>query len=326
MTPSIGVWATVGSWSMGNSFTYKQLRARFILAQSGVVFPGTNSNTLIITGLRMSAQIQASSTCASLMQLRVWGMKRADMDAITVAWAIPGGVVLDHLIILEANNGDGWSMVYSGTIIEAQPEYRGAPDTYLSVSAVTGYQQALLGETGTSYQEDVDIGFLAGTLADKMGFTFVNGGANAVLKGGIQLWGSLVDQLDQACRMAACDYYLTGTPSAPTGAPRAGAVTPENSRGTLTITPRGKPIAGAEVAVFLTPETGLIGYPVYGRDGLSVQALWRPAFGVAIPIELKTIVPAATGTWYPYSMTHLLDANLPNGKWQTNMSCNRAGV
>lgn len=311
---------------MANSFTAKQLRARFILAGSGAVFPGTQSNTLIVTGLRMSAQVQASATTAALMSLRVWGMKRQDMDAITVAWAIPGGVVLDHLVILEANNGDGWSVVFSGTIIEAQPEYRGAPDTYLSVSAVVGYLQAIEGASALSYEEEVDIGYVAGTLADRMGFTFVNGGADAVLKGGIQLWGSLVDQLDQVCRMAGCDYYLTGNPAAPTGAPRPGAVTPENSRGSLTITPRGMPVAGAQPSVFLTQQTGLIGYPVYGRDGLSVQALWQPAFGCAIPIKLETIVPAASGTWYPYSMTHSLDANLPNGKWQTNMSCNRAGI
>lgn len=309
-----------------NSYTQKRLRARFILAGSGVVFPGTQSNTLIVTGLRMSAQIQSSSMCASLMSLKVWGMKREDMDAITVAWAIPGGVILDHLVILEANSGDGWSVVYSGTITEAQPEYRGAPDTYMSVSAVTGYLQAIEGASSASYEEDVDIGFIAGDLADKMGFTFVNGGADAVLKGGVQLWGSLVDQLDQACRAAGCDYYLTGTPAAPTGAPRPGAVTPENSRGSLTITPRGKPVEGAQVAVFLTPQTGLIGYPVYGRDGLSVQALWQPAFGTGVPIQLETIVPSGTGLWYPYSMVHTIDANLPAGKWFTDMKCNRAGV
>jgi len=311
---------------MGNSFTAKQLRARFILAGSGVVFPGTKSNTLIASGLRMSAQIQQAATTSALMTLRVWGMKREDMDAITVAWAIPGGVVLDHLVIVEANNGDGWSVVFSGTIIEAQPDYRGAPEAFLNVSAVVGYLQAIQGATGTSYEEDVDIGFVAATLADKMGLTFVDGGADAVLKGGIQLWGSLIDQLDQACRMAGCDYYLTGTPSAPTGPPRAGAVTPENSRGSLTITPRGQPVEGATPSVFLSLDTGLVGYPVYGRDGLHVQALWQPAFQCAIPIKLETIIPSGSGTWYPYSMTHTLEANLPNGRWLTAMSCNRAGL
>ncbi len=310
---------------MANSYITRRLRVRFVLIGEGAVFPGTNSNTLLVSDLRMSAQVQASAMVASQLALKVWGMKRQDMDAITIAWAIPG-IIRDHLVILEAWTGEGWSMVFSGTIIEAQPEYRGQPDTYLSVLATVGYLQKIEGASATSYEETVDIGLVAGDIADKMGFTYVNGGANAVLSGGVSLWGTLIDQLDQACRMAACDYYLTGTPGAPTGAPRPGAVTPENSRGTLTITPRGRPIEGATSSVFLSPETGLIGYPVYGRDGLSVQALFQPAFGCGVPITLKTIVPSASGDWYPYSMVHLLDANLPNGMWQTNMVCLGRGL
>ncbi len=311
---------------MANSFAFKRLRARFILIGEGAAFNGTNSNTLIVSDLRMSAQVQASSMVASQMALKVWGMKRADMDAITIAWAIPG-IIRDHLVVLEAWTGDGWSLVFSGTIIEAQPEYRGQPDTYLSVLATVGYLQRIEGADAKSYEESVDIGLIAGDIADKMGFTFVNGGADAVLSGGVALWGTLIDQLDQACRMAGCDYYLTGTPSAPTGAPRPGAVTPENSRGTLTITPRGRPIEGATSSVLLSPATGLVGYPVYGREGLNVQALWQPAFQCAVPITIRgSVVPSADGDWYPYSMVHLLDANLPGGMWQTNMACVKRGV
>jgi hypothetical protein len=305
-----------------NSFGVKGLRARFILDDAGVVFPGTNSNTLIVTGLRMSAQIQASALQQSQMALKVWGMKREDMDAITVAWANPP-VVLNHRVILEANNGDGWSKVFGGTIIEAQPDYRSAPDTAFSSLASVGYFQKIEPVASTPYTETTDISAVAGDLADKMGFTFVDGGAQAVLQGPVYLFGTLLDQLDQACRMAGCDYYLTGSDSEPTGAPRAGAVNPQDAQGTLTITPRGQPIEGAQVAALLRDSTGLIGYPVYERSGLSVQALWQPAFGCGVPIQIESIVPSATGLWYPYSMVHQLDSNLPNGKWFTDMKCNR---
>lgn len=310
-----------------NSFTVKQLRARFVLDDAGLVFPGTNSNTLIVSGLRMSAQVQASALQQSQMSLRVWGMKRSDMDAITVAWANPP-VILNHRVILEANGGDGWSKVFGGTIIEAQPEYRGAPDTFMSLLASVGYFQKIQPVAPAAYTETTDIGLVAGELADKMGFTFVNGGANAVLQGPIYLYGTLLDQLDQACRMASCDYYLTGSASTPTGGARpVGIVAPDDAQGTLTITPRGRPIEGAQVAALLSESTGLVGYPVYSRKGLEVEAFWQPAFGCGVPVEIRSIVPAASGMWYPYSMTHLLDANmLTGGKWFTQMSCNRRFV
>lgn len=296
-----------------------------MLDESGAVFPGTNGNTLIVTGLRMSASVQASALQQSQMSLRVWGMKRQDMDAITVAWANPP-VVLNHRVILEANNGDGWNKVFGGTIIEAQPEYRSAPDTHLTLLASVGYFQKIDAAAPESYAETVDIGLVCGDLANKMGFTFVNGGATAVLAGPIYLFGTLLDQLDQACRMAGCDYYLTGSESAPAGVARVGAPAPDGAQGTLTITPRGKPIEGATVAAVLSERTGLIGYPVYDRVGLNVQALYQPAFGCGVPIKVESIVPSATALWYPYSMTHQLDANLPNGKWLTNMMCLRRGI
>ena len=98
-----------------NSFAASGLRARFVLGESGAVFEGTNSNTLVVSNLRMSAQIQASALQQSQMALRVWGMKRADMDAVTIAFANPP-LVFNNLVILEANNGEGWGKVFGGTI------------------------------------------------------------------------------------------------------------------------------------------------------------------------------------------------------------------
>lgn len=290
-----------------NSYVRRQLRATFTLGGSGAVFPGTNNNVLIVGGehgLRISAQVQATARLAAQMSLSVQGMKRADMDAITIAWSQPP-IVFDHFVLLEANNGNGWAKVFSGTIIEAQPEYRGAPDTYLSLAAVVGYFQKISPVEPRSYTETVDIGLVAGDIAHDMGFEFVNGGANGVLGGPLYLHGTLVDQLDTVCQMAGCDYYLVNN--------------------TVTITPRGQPIEGVTAAVLLNKSSGLIGYPVYERTGLNVQALYQPAFTMGVPVDVESIVTAAKGRWYPYSMVHHLDANIPNGKWQTDMKCLRVG-
>jgi hypothetical protein len=289
----------------GSSFVRRQLRATFTLGGTGAVFPGTNNNVLIVggeNGLRISAQVQGTARLAAQLSLSVQGMKRADMDAITIAWSQPP-IVFDHFVLLEANNGNGWAKVFSGTIIEAQPEYRGAPDTYLSLAAVVGYFQKIAPVEPRSYTETVDIGLVAGDIAEAMGFQFVNGGADAVLAGPIYLHGTLVDQLDTACQMAGCDYYLANN--------------------TVTITPRGQPIAGRDGGRALAKDTGLIGYPVYERTGLNVQAFYQPAFNMGMPLDIESIVPSATGRWYPYSLKHQLDANIPDGKWQTDMKCLR---
>jgi hypothetical protein len=284
-----------------NSFSVKRLRVTFILAASGQVFPGTNSNTLILTGNRIQAQVQGVARQTTQAALRVYGMKKSDMEALTVVWANPP-VVLDHVMIVEADNGNGFSQVFKGTIIEAQPEYRAQPDTYFSVLASTGYFQKVEPAEPTAYTETTDIGLVAGDLAQKMGFTFRNGGIDTVLNGPLYLHGTLYDQLATACEMANADFYLLGD--------------------TILITPAGRPDS-EQPAVILNESTGLIGYPVYERSGLQVQALFNPAFLNGTPVEITSETPNATGRWYPYSMTHVLEANTPKGRWQTNMQCLR---
>lgn len=290
-----------------SSFVARGLRATFVLAGSGQIFPGTNNNTLRVSTLRMSAQVRATARLASQMSLRVQGMKKSDMDAITVTWANPP-VVLDHYVTLEANNGDGWAKVFSGTIIEAQPDYSGAPDTALQIQASVGYFQKINGTDATSYTETVDIDLIVSDIVSKLGpqWKFVNGGVTAILAGPVYLHGTLVDQLDDACQQANCDYYLQND--------------------TVTITPRGKPIAGAAVAVLLNKNTGMIGYPSYERSGLQVRALYQPVFDTGVPIQVESSVFNASGRWYPYTMVHALDGNTPQGKWETNMQCLRVIV
>jgi hypothetical protein len=291
-----------------NSFTSKQLRATLILGGEGQVFPGTNTNRLTITGLRMSAQVLQVARLAATLSLKIWGMKPDFMNALTVAWAIPP-VVLDNVVIVEAKDNDdpdpeqGWSQIFSGTITEAQPEYRAQPNVYFSLQASCGYFQKIEPAAPTSYTETVDIGFVAGELAAAMGFGFTNGGVNTVLGGPLYLHGTKYEQLAQACVQARADFYIFND--------------------TVLICPAGKPRT-LEPAVVLSPLTGLFGYPVFGRDGLTVTALYQPAFSCGVPIEIKdSIVPHANGRWFPRAMTLLLDSNLPGGKWDVVMMCNQ---
>jgi hypothetical protein len=131
-----------------NSFTVKQLRATLILGGSNQVFPGTTSNRLTITGLRMSVQVLQVARLAATLSMKIWGMRRDFMNALTVAWAIPP-VILDNVVIVEAkDNNDpdpeqGWTQIFSGTITEAQPEYRAQPNVYFSLQASCGYFQKI---------------------------------------------------------------------------------------------------------------------------------------------------------------------------------------
>lgn len=287
-----------------NSFTQKQLRVTLVMSGANSVFPGTNSNTLIVENLRVSARVRQVARFATEADIRIYGMKAADMDALTVAWANPP-VVLDHLVILEADSGLGFVQVFKGTINEAQPNYDAAPDVSFDLLAVTGYFRKISPAEPTSYPAASDIDTIAAGLAAQMGFAFENGGAFGTLSEGAYFWGTLWDQLAQACEATNTDFYIQGD--------------------TLLITEHGKPRTD-QPAVVLSPTSGLIGYPRYERSGLLVTAIFDPAFTCGTPVEIQSKVPSATGRWYPYVMNHILEARMPRGHWLTRMQCLRVLV
>jgi hypothetical protein len=285
-----------------NSFTQKKLRVTLIMAGANSVFPGTNSNTLVMENLRVAARVQGVARLATQADIRIYGMKAVDMDALTVAWANPP-VVLDHLVILEADNGGGFRQVFKGTIVEAQPDYQSMPDVSFSLLAVTGYSRKINPAEPTSYPAAADIDTIAAGFATQMDFSFVNGGAFGVLSKGAYFWGTLWDQLTQACEATNTDFYVFGD--------------------TLLITAAGEPATVEDPTVILTPQSGLIGYPSYERSGLSVSAIFDPAFTCGTPLEIHSATPSATGRWYPYSLTHILEAKAPRGQWLSQMQCLR---
>lgn len=293
-----------------NSLSEKQLRVTIILAGTNQVFPGTNNNTLVLTDLRVSAKVKAVARLATQADIKIYGMQPALMDALTVVWANPP-IVLDHVVILEAketNDPDpnrGWSQVFKGTIIEGQPEYRGAPEVYFHLLAVVGYFQKINAAPPTSYPGSVEADVLLNDIISDMGF-------DAEIAGNVQgtltnpyFYGTKYDQLVQACAALGADFYVNGD--------------------VVVVTASGQPRT-QQVAVVLNKDSGLIGYPVFERAGLVVDAIYNPAFASGLPIDLTSSVPSATGRWYPYALTHTLETKTRRAKWQTHMNCLRVLV
>lgn len=292
---------------MRNSFTAKRLRVTMILSGANSVFPGTNSNTLVLSDMAVSARVQAVARLSTQADIRIFGMKQADMSALTVAWANPP-VVLDNLVILEANNStddnDAWTQVFKGTIIEAQPDYRDMPNVSFMLSAMTGYYQKINPVAPTSYPYQVDIGAAASEIIERMGspWTYVDGGATGVLTNPY-FWGTLWDQLSQACAAANADFYIQGDE--------------------ILIVPGGQPRQSAP-SVVLSKNTGLIGYPMFERSGLNVTAIFDPAFLCGTPLDIETANPPnVSGRWYPYAIMHALESRLPKGLWESHLQCLR---
>jgi hypothetical protein len=291
-----------------SSFTVKQLRVTFNLS-TNAVFQGTASNTLVLTGLRVSANVRGYGFPSfPEMDLSVYGMKQADMQALS-ALAFNPLEVVRNTVTLEANAGNGWAQIYAGQICSAFIDYSAAPEVPLRVSARVLFLESLAAAPAVSYTGPTDVATMCNNIAGKVGYSFVNTGVTAQLSNPY-CTGTVAEQLRNIALNAGIDCYT------------------DNNQ--IEICPKGQPRALPSFA--LTPQSGLVGYPLPDSRGyIHVRALFNPAFRYGAPITIsgsdvvidqkvpKTLNSRADGSWMIGWLSHTLEALKPNGAWFTDM-------
>lgn len=281
------------------TFTKKNLRFTFILSNNAL-FERTNSNTLKIDSLPSSAVIRGSGLPAfPESELTIFGLKQTDMNALTATQFQPLAMQR-NTVLVEADSGKGFSTVFSGQIITSGPNYDGAPRVPLQVHArILGFE-SLNPATHTSYNGTASVADIINSIASKMGYASVeNNGVTASLTNPY-FGGTLVDQLRAVASQAGIDVYTEGN--------------------VIAICPKGKP--RSQQSFTLSPTSGLVGYPKldFQRGYVYVKALYNSAFRFGGPITVQNSdVPMANGKWVVGTITHELDAVLPNGRWFSTM-------
>ncbi len=289
------------------SFTAKKLRAVITLADdSNTVFDSSGNNTLTIDTLRMTATTVISNRQASQLDLKIYGMRAKDMDALTSAW-IDSNAIRDNRIELYADDGNGYKLVFKGTIIEAQPLYKMAPNVPFQILGMISYFNTIEVTEPLVYRGTVSMKTIGEALAHKMdNMSFASSGIDGVTLNNPNYPGTVFDQLRNACYDAKIDFYFQGD--------------------TLVFTPVDKPFTNVPT-VILSPTSGLIGYPEYSRRGLVVTALYDSAFLCGSAIEIVgSAVKGTNGRWYPFTIQFDLSANMPRGSWNATLQCNKAGI
>ena len=290
---------------MTGSFVTRQLRASLTLPQG--TFPSTNSNTLVLTGLRMSAHLEQSGNFTNSCDLRIYGMRQMDMSAVTTVFVNQNGVPYDPvaqaIVTLEVLQAPAAPLiVFSGQFLESQPDYTAAPDVCLHAQALTGYAAQLTTPQPLSFKDSVDAVQVASQLAQAMGFVLEPNGAQAKLHAPY-LSGSLMEQFQSVVEAANLDFYF-----GPDGK-------------TIFLCPKNKGRQG-KVPVPVNPQTGLVGYPTLQRYGIEIITLFNLAIELGAPVQVSgSTVPGCDGTWFPFSMSHELETIKPGGKWFSRLAC-----
>lgn len=294
--------------SAPQTFTEKQLRFTFTLG-TNAKFQG-NNNTLVVTGLRATADIVFPGPPSfPTATVRIYGMKPSDMTALT-------GLTFQTLtynrnsIMIEANSGSGWTTVFAGQMVTTVPDFAAQPDVALQIFAQTLGYDLLNPATPTSFPTAASFEQVLRTIVLKMSQDFDNEGVTGSFSGPTYFAGTPADQLRAAAKKAGVVFYADIPGSASEG----------NIPGVVTI---GLPGVARNLPQWvLTPTSGLEGYPTLDSVNLiGVEAVFNPALRFGAPLQIKDSRQlAANGNWVIYDCSHRLSSLMPDGPWFTKMT------
>jgi len=283
------------------AFAKKHLDFSFQLAEGN--FQG-GGNKAEVKNHRASVQIDnMGAPDQGRAEIAIWGMPLSLMNQLTTLGNEINAVGKNFITISAYEEGQGPAIAFKGTIMVAFADLGSQPQGCFRVSALVGYYEQMMKAEPTSAPGSQDVAQLFKQIAGKAGLSFEDGGVKAKIMNPY-LWSSPRIQMKELGKMAGVNWDI--------------------DRGTLSIWPQSQARPGAPVEI--SSETGMVNYPRFTQSGIEVVTLFNPNYKFGGTVKVKSELTPASGSWYIYHLGHEIDADIPNGKWFSTLSCSRTQV
>lgn len=286
------------------TFAKRILNFTFQLGQGQ--FSADGSDTVTLEGLRASVTITRAGIGYARADVQIWGMSQDLMNKLTVTQKFFWQQVNYNQITISAGDDQGGvAVAFAGVIREAWADARQQPDVMFHVMADTAMFNLSKLIPPTSYNGAVDIATALSGIANQIGYTLKNSGVTGQLQY-VYKPGSPKSQIESLCRDVGCDFDI------------------DDAQMIIAIWPKNK--ARDAEAIKVSPDSGLVGYPAFTQSGLQLTTLYNPNLAYGVPIMIDCPFTAANGQWAVYSLSHRLEANIPQGQWFSDIETSYFGA
>jgi len=225
---------------------------------------------------------------------RVFGMSLENMAQLTVLAFKPLSYLHNKLVI-EAGTENALHVIFRGELRSASADFNSAPDVSWRFEASSGCYPMLMPKPPVAVSGTVQASELISSLATEAGYSFKNEGVSASIRRGV-FNGSPIEKAKSIAEQIGAQLLIDDDE--------------------ITLLPLNSARSGTRIV--LSDESGLIGYPEFTSEGIHCKCLYQPELQMAGSVEIKSIVPKASGSWKIYKLTHNLSAFHPTGgPWET---------
>lgn len=264
------------------------------LTLGGASFAGS-ANRKSVRGLAVSAQVsKAGLPAMNRAVVDIYNMKMDDVERISTTSPRSLNIEKNVMEIRAGLEGEAMATVFKGEIHLAYGIFPG-PDSGIHIEALSGIHPATEALEPHTQEGQVSGLEIIRQYADAMGYAFHNNGVRDKLLTDPAINGGPMAKVRQAARHM--DVQII------------------SDDGAIIVQPWE---AGIGETVEVDPESGLIGYPFFNADGVSLRHEWHPGFRQGGLIRIaRSRVSRAVGLWKIVKLEHYLQCFGAGPLWDT---------
>ncbi len=273
----------------------------FVQRRINVSFSGSNvPGGADLTGHRVQARISlAGPGTAAQCHCAIYGMTLEMMNKLALIGYQGLAYKKNVISIWAGDDVNGMSEVFTGDIIQAWPDMQAQPQVAFRVEATQAQWPKIKKVKPSSYSGATPVETPAKDFAKEMGFQLENNGVKAVLYSPY-FRGTAVQKMFALGRHGRFNWTV------------------ENNK-TLAMWPLEGVRKLPEFEV--SKETGMVSSPVAWQGGIIVKLEFTKLIRQGQPINVKSIITEACGSWNVGQVDLALDALVPKGEWFITLKC-----
>ncbi|KNZ84053.1 baseplate hub protein [Morganella morganii] len=273
---------------------YRNNRLKFVFRTRNILINGRDDNIITLDNCRANVKItNGGIAMGGNAEFTIYGLSG---DLIASLCKVGGYTRMkENMAEMEVEIYANDSLAYSGGVYYVNANMNEVPTVGINFRSAGGYDLSVSNAPDYAFKGTRTLSEILKGICEKSGYTFVDRGVTGTQTNGYYS-GSPLKQIRDLCANAILSYAISGK--------------------TVTAWNKIKNKV-AETRALVSAENGLIGYPVYTPDGLTIQTQYSPYIAQGEQLRLETSLPGASGDYAAYLVTHYLTSWEKNGAWHT---------
>ncbi|HCD7251434.1 TPA: hypothetical protein ND504_002280 [Citrobacter farmeri] len=278
---------------------YNQRSLRFEFTNETSSFDEKGNNTISISEVRSTVSFQsAGNLFGTQVNVSLFGLS---MELLASLSSKAMGLFGSDTERISMKIYVGETAIFVGYMTSSIANMNTAPNSALMITATANADLQNKPSPPFSFNGATPVTSVITAICKAAGYSPYITGLDGIVATNPHYEGSIFNQLEKLCD----DFEIAMSVASPT----------------ITFWPQNE--KKDDVMPLISPEYGLIGYPIFSNGGVMFQTQFSTLLTTGRNVKLITSLPHASGTYKLTSVSHELSSWMPDGPWHSVCIANR---